>query len=179
MVIFITSYLNQSTTKCSEEIKMTNTTKQAEMLKTWPVKLYVESINKDTGCSGTVFTTPSPLSEEYIRADLVKPIQAEPVAWIHQWDNPCRETITRKSAITQRDLMDGMTLKKDFPNYRTTPLYSADTIRALQLEAIRKTLEVASNKAAELHKMFGVSGIYSAELIACIDPEEILKGLTL
>jgi hypothetical protein len=99
---------------------MTNTTKQAEMLKNWPIKLYVESINKDARCSGTVFTTPSPLSENYIRAD---------------------------------------------------------TVRALQLEAIRKALEVASNKAAELHKMFGVSGLCIAEQIAQLAEEEILNSL--
>ena len=54
----------------------------------------------------------------------------------------------------------------------------ADTVRALQLEAIRKTLEVVNNKVAKLHKMLGVKGTFIAEQIAQLDEEEILKGLT-
>jgi hypothetical protein len=98
--------------------------------------------------------------DELTNSDLVKPIKKEPVAQVDANDDEIWADILPDSDVKVGQF-----------------LYSEDTVRVLQLEAIRKTLEVASNKAAELRKMFGVNGLFIAEQIARIEPEEILNIL--
>ena len=110
---------------------MTNTTKQAENLKTWPEKVY--ATKEIWG------RFPSNVPEYQTEI-------GENVFGFDNLDNiPCVEYIR------------------------------ADTVRALQLEAIRKTLEAVNNKVAKLHKMLGVKGTFIAEQIAQLDEEEILN----
>ena len=142
-----------------------NTTKKAESLKTWPVKLYVESINKDAGCSGTVFTTPSPLSEEYIRADTVHKLQLEA---IHKTIEECSlvnfsqaeiEAIKRLDEVFQDG--EGYDVDKDMMKN----LAHLGVIR--HIGAARYEFTVIGNQI--LNRLLYIGGF---------NPEEILKGLT-
>jgi hypothetical protein len=160
---------------------MTDTTKQAETITNvrdafsddewahlFPAKIYGANIGRQTNRLFRNFPSPnySP-SIEYIRADLVKPIQAEPVAY----------AVSSELQELQTDDSVCLYLTCESSERYDTPLYSADTVRALQLEAIRKTLEVTSSEAAELHKIGGITVLFTAEQIARIDPEEILSSL--
>lgn len=67
--------------------------------------------------------------------------------------------------------------QEDSPAIRQAYFYGTELSHVKKLEVVKATLEVASNKATELRKMFGVSGLFIAEQIARIDPEEILNIL--
>ena len=86
-----------------------------------------------------------------------KPIQAEPVAQVDANDDEIWADILPNSDVKVGQF-----------------LYTADTVRALQLEAIRKTLEVAASRILDDHSKVK-SPLYQ---LRQIDPEEILKGLT-
>ena len=90
------------------------------------------------------------------RADLVKPIQAEPVGY----------AVSSELQELQTDDSVYLYLTCESSERYDAPLYSADTVRALQLEAIRKTLEFAHNES-----------VNSGQNILDIDPEEILNSL--
>ena len=146
---------------------MTNTTKQAE----WPDKVKISFTEKGEYAGIVWKFAEVPCKPEggalvtYIRADLVKPIQAEPVAWLINW-------FDKKVPLLTKELADVKTAEKN--GFKTVPLYTADTVRALQLEAIRKTLEVAKSRILDDHGKVQ-SPLYQ---LRQIDPEEILKGLT-
>ena len=67
--------------------------------------------------------------------------------------------------------------QKDSPAIRQAYFHGAELSHVKKLEVVKATLEVASNKTAELHKMSLVSILFIAEQIARIDPEEILNIL--
>ena len=105
---------------------------------------------------------------EAIRADLVKPIQADqkfkPVLYARfrngeiDWGEDC---VSSDNACAN----DYIEHQSDDEFYESVPLYSADTVRTLQLEAIRKTLEVAEEYRSDGRKF------------KTINPEEILNSL--
>ena len=76
------------------------------------------------------------------RADLVKPIQAEPFAWATFDGEGGHELCLYENNESYRIYY----YARNGAKYEgwVKPLYSADTVRALQLEAIRKTLEECS-----------------------------------
>ena len=65
--------------------------------------------------------------------------------------------------------------KKGFGEDRSIPLHSADTVRALQLEAIRKALEVAQKKILDYEWAAGSKNF--ALMIAELDTETILNSM--
>ena len=149
---------------------MTNSTKQAE----WPknVTLINEShSDKWMGFGSTnpnLCAIPGVFGVEYIRADLVKRIQVDqkfkPVLYARfrngeiDWAEDC---VSSDNACAD----DYIEHQSDDEFYESAPLYSADTVRAMQLEAIRKTLEVAEEYRSDGRKF------------KTIDPEEILNSL--
>ena len=102
------------------------------------------------------------------RADLVKPIQAEP-------DGYCIHVAEHDSRYYVDDLDEAC---DDLTNHAAvaTAIYSADTVRALQLEAIRKTLAKCDRNAQLANGDY--QSIENARIAMCqIKPEEILNSL--
>lgn len=144
---------------------MTNTTKQAENLFI-SRKEFNETMNVNAHKFNSLLLRVADLEESVMPGnltakDMIAPIQANRLQFVAAIQS-CVTDLTQ-----QYDLI-----------FMYDEATRADTVRALQLEAITKTLEAVNNKVAKLHKMFGVKGTFIAEQIARIDPEEILKGLT-
>ena len=150
---------------------MTNTTKQAERLQ------FVSAIQSSVTDLVQQYELIA-MYDEAIRADLVKPIQVDqkfkPVLYARfrngeiDWAEDC---VSSDNACVD----EYIERQSDDEFYESVPLYSADTVHALQLEAIRKTLKVAMSRILDAHGKVQ-SPLYQ---LRQIDPEEILKGLTL
>ena len=135
---------------------MIDTTKQAEV---FPMEMGLRFLPIH-GCY--VRSDDPQYAVRYIRVDSVKPQQAEPVAWI---GSEALKWLKLGKRVPTELYPSKYTL--DFH-----PLYSADTVRKLQLEAIRKTLETAI-----LHGGGEIGGAEVLQNIERLDPEEILASL--